>query len=56
MTRLRLGTFVSVLLCAAFSLNAFEYSTELNITYCTVDGKELKLNAFLPKASRDPRR
>jgi acetyl esterase/lipase len=30
------------------------YDTQKDITYCTVDGKELKLNAFLPKGIDKP--
>jgi len=30
------------------------YKSELNIAYCTVDGKELKLNAFLPANATNP--
>jgi acetyl esterase/lipase len=30
------------------------YRNELGITYCTVDGKELKLNAFLPTSATNP--
>src|SRR5260370_4143750 len=30
------------------------YKAELNIVYCKVDGKELKLNAFLPADSTNP--
>ena len=32
------------------------YKAELDITYCTVDGKELKLNAFLRRTRAIPRR
>jgi acetyl esterase/lipase len=30
------------------------YRSELDIVYCTVDDKELKLNAFLPEATTNP--
>src|SRR6266478_6606650 len=30
------------------------YKAELNIVYCKVDGRELKLNAFLPGAATNP--
>src|SRR5260370_25770517 len=30
------------------------YKAELNIVYCKADGKELKLNAFLPADSTNP--
>jgi acetyl esterase/lipase len=30
------------------------YRSELDIIYCTVDGKELKLNAFLPEGQTNP--
>ena len=30
------------------------YKSELNIPYCTVDGKELKLNVFLPEGATNP--
>ncbi len=30
------------------------YKSELNIVYCTVAGKQLKLNAFLPKNATNP--
>ncbi|MEI6234550.1 MAG: alpha/beta hydrolase [Planctomycetota bacterium] len=46
--------FAAALVVAAFTLRAVEYSSELNITYCTVDGRELKLNAFLPKGIDKP--
>jgi acetyl esterase/lipase len=42
---------VCLLLLLALPLpraHALNYGTEKDITYCTVDGKELKLNAFLP--------
>jgi len=31
-----------------------EYKPELNIVYCTVDGKEMKLNAFIPAKADKP--
>ena len=51
--------FAATLIVAAFTLRAAEsisetYTKELNITYCTVDGHELKLNAFLPKGIAKP--
>ena len=48
MSFIRRVAFVATLLVAALTLHAVEYSTEMNIPYCTVDGHELKLNAFLP--------
>ncbi|MDB6111811.1 MAG: hypothetical protein JWR69_3561 [Pedosphaera sp.] len=30
------------------------YRSELDIVYCTVDGKDLKLNAFLPETATNP--
>ena len=35
-------------------MRATEYDVQKDITYCTVDGKELKLNAFLPKDAAKP--
>src|ERR1700679_927788 len=55
-----------VLLCGSFRLfllpaegqihgqDASAYHAETNIIYCTVDGKDLKLNAFLPSKTTAP--
>jgi len=43
---------LAMVVCVA--AHAVEYSTEIGITYCTVNGKELKLNAFLPKGAKAP--
>src|ERR1043165_3203282 len=42
------------LVLAAAALHATEYASELDIVYCTVDGVDLKLNAFIPKGADKP--
>lgn len=54
MSLIRRAAFAAALIFASLVLRAVEYSSELNITYCTVDGRELKLNAFLPKGIDKP--
>lgn len=54
MSLIRRAAFAAMLILAAFTLRAVEYATELNITYCTVNDRELKLNAFLPKGVDKP--
>lgn len=54
MSLIRRAAFAVTLIVAALTLRAVEYSSELNITYCNVDGRELKLNAFLPKGIDKP--
>jgi acetyl esterase/lipase len=46
---------VGLLAClAVYAQENPSYKSELNIPYCTVDGKELKLNAFLPQKATNP--
>src|SRR5688572_28689823 len=55
-SRMRTNALV-LFLAAAFVSSCFAlegYKEEIGIVYCTVDGKELKLNAFLPEGIDKP--
>lgn len=45
---------ISVLARAGDDVGVAAYKSDLNITYCTVDGHDLKLNAFLPEGVTNP--
>jgi len=48
------GLIASVVTIATDGQPSPAYKSELNIAYCKVDGKELKLNAFLPENGTNP--
>ncbi len=49
-----LGISVVVALTSSGAITDLSYHSETNLTYCTVDGKNLTLNAFLPDGTTNP--